>query len=79
MGKNEYHLSDAAFEVLVEILASEAFTTDEPSFIFQGVLAYLKSLPYLTFEQGALRTELESMSPDERERLSIIFSATRRR
>lgn len=77
MGKNEYQLSGAAFDALDEILASKAFATDERSFIFQGVLAYLKSLPFLNYGERALKTELESMSPEQRERLSIIFAASR--
>lgn len=79
MARNKYQLSDAAFRALDEILTGDAFTTDQPSFILHDVLAYLKSLPDLTNDERFLKAELQSMSADERERVSRTLATDRRK
>lgn len=79
MAANDLTLSDAALRALDSILPGGAFNADAPSFILHDVLAYLKEAEHLGEDERALKTELESMTAEERERLSRALAAARRK
>ncbi len=79
MAMKENMLSPAALRALDSILPGGAFDANTPSFVLHDVLGYLKGVERLTEDERALKTELESMTAEERERLSRALATTRRK